>query len=160
MIFFSSTHVPIGSTNRAPIDGGFKQWHDPNLLLPNKTLASCVLEFPSNLLSPSLSDCAPCCPMLCRVLFSTSKINNDKVYPLGIPTVFAVLLHRKRRLINPPRELRPDALAWWGDHTRSSREPDPRLQDRRIAQTAVLWRVSYRRGGVSRGSELFSLLIL
>ncbi len=79
-----------------------------------------------------------------------------QVYPVGVPIFFAVMLWRKRDLINPPKEILPPgagvipfpsvpqgqgAVDTYGRPS----EPDPRLSDRRIAETAFLWRVSNTR---------------
>lgn len=56
---------------------------------------------------------------------------------------FFAMLWRKRRLINPPKDpLQGDALTPSDELYGRPREPDARLSDRRIAQTAFLWRVS------------------
>ena len=66
-----------------------------------------------------------------------------QVYPIGIPVVFFVLLFRKRRLINPPQGVHPDIVSLSGgninDDNDEENNPDPRLLDRRIAQTSFLW---------------------
>lgn len=70
--------------------------------------------------------------------------NYDKqVYPIGIPVAFGVMLWRKRRLINPPSDFSTGtATAFSEDRYSRRKDPDPRLLDRRIAQTAFLWGVS------------------
>lgn len=69
--------------------------------------------------------------------------NATQVYPIGIPMAFFAMLWRKRRLINPPKDpLAADALAVSDGLYGRPLEPDARLSDRRIAQTAFLWRVS------------------
>eukprot|EP00903_Cladosiphon_okamuranus_P009051 g8653.t1 len=74
------------------------------------------------------------------------------VYPVGIPIVFAVMLWRKRSIINPPKDVPPPGGVLNFPHAQAARgeerygrpsEPDPRLSDRRIAETAFLWR-AYR----------------
>ncbi|CAM9092872.1 unnamed protein product [Scytosiphon promiscuus] len=77
------------------------------------------------------------------------------VYPIGIPIVFAIMLWRKRNIINPPKELlppggpinfpTPQQQHQGGERYGQPNEPDPRLADRRIAQTSFLWR-AYRPG--------------
>ncbi|CAM9682270.1 unnamed protein product [Pylaiella littoralis] len=77
------------------------------------------------------------------------------VYPIGIPIAFAVMLWRKRSIINPPKEVLPPGGVALNNLRGSpeageqqhglAKEPDPRLSDRRIAQTAFLWR-AYRPG--------------
>eukprot|EP00752_Nemacystus_decipiens_P011444 g10163.t1 len=77
------------------------------------------------------------------------------VYPVGIPIVFAVMLWRKRSIINPPKDILPPGGvlnfpssgqgAGGAERYGRPNEPDPRLSDGRIAQTAFLWR-AYRPG--------------
>lgn len=57
------------------------------------------------------------------------------------------MLWRKRSIINPPKDILPPGGVLnfpSGGTERYGRpsDPDPRLSDRRIAQTAFLWRVS------------------
>ncbi|CAM9993418.1 unnamed protein product, partial [Choristocarpus tenellus] len=50
------------------------------------------------------------------------------VYPVGIPVMYAIVLYRRRRLINPKE-------------TQEEGQPQHnRLHDRRIAQTSFLWK--------------------
>lgn len=66
-----------------------------------------------------------------------------QVYPIGIPITFAVLLWRKRHLVNPAKNVHPaDASSLSEGQPEPPSDSDPRLLDRRIAQTAFLWRVS------------------
>lgn len=60
------------------------------------------------------------------------------------------MLWRKRSIINPPKDVLPPGGVLnfpSGQGTRGAErygrpsEPDPRLSDRRIAETAFLWRV-------------------
>lgn len=80
----------------------------------------------------------------------SSRHSARQVYPIGIPIVFAVMLWRKRSIINPPKDILPPGgvlnfpqAQGVGGAERYGRpsEPDPRLTDRRIAETAFLWRV-------------------
>lgn len=84
----------------------------------------------------------------------TPRLPGAQVYPIGIPIVFAVMLWRKRNMINPPKEILPPGGvlnfpqgqghghgAGGAERYGRPSEPDPRLSDRRIAQTAFLWRV-------------------
>lgn len=78
----------------------------------------------------------------------TLTLTHTQVYPIGIPLVFFILLFRKRRLINPSKEVHPDIMSLSGGNaggnygsSEGDGEPDPRLLDRRIAQTAFLWGV-------------------
>lgn len=73
----------------------------------------------------------------------------QQVYPIGIPVFFAVMLWRKRSMINPPKDILSAARVLHGSNPSQHEderygrpsEPDQRLSDRRIAQTAFLWRV-------------------
>lgn len=82
------------------------------------------------------------------------------------------MLWRKRDLINPPKEILPPGAGvvpapglpqgqvqgqgTIDTYDRPS-EPDPRLRDRRIAQTAFLWRVRKKK---HRGLAVFIVLLL
>lgn len=57
------------------------------------------------------------------------------------------MLYRKRRLLNPPVDFTNGGASdspFAEDLLGRPKEPDPRLLDRRISQTAFLWRVGFR----------------
>ena len=87
------------------------------------------------------------CVFVCHLTAYGSMAFLHQVYPIGIPIGFGVLLWRKRHLIDPAKNVHPtDASSLSEGQPGPPSDSDPRLVDRRIAQTAFLWRVSCSKG--------------
>lgn len=109
----------------------------------------CPMLMGTSWFAVNLMDFGPCnhpelSPSPTHPALTDQHPTHKQVYPIGIPLAFGVMLWKKRRLINPAKDsssgtLNPNSK---DDESGQRENLDPRFEDRRIGQTAFLWRVS------------------